>query len=119
MRLLLKWPNCNYHSFKDETVFWVEATLEELEENVYHQMTNEDLGAFIKDKRDYSARDNSDYLTKNSFYFLVDRDCTKFQIERWTFPYGGMWNAGNPFMAVDQKEIQSIIELKQELHRIN
>lgn len=115
MRIILKWPKCEYDKFEKETVFWVEASEEELENVVYQNISDASLGAFIKYKSEFCAIETNEFLSKGKFYFLVNRDFTQFNMERWSFPYGGMWNAGNPFRKVKITVVQDRYGLKDAL----
>ena len=112
MKTRLIWRKCSLNRNRDS--FWVECTDEEVTNCIlpFVKESKEELIEEIKIKRGYSRINEN--LNEQIFcnFFLISVDCKFIKSYEWVMPYGGMWNAGNPFRKIAVTDFNGLEELQ-------
>ena len=97
---------------KDKDSFWVECTDQEVIDNILPLKSDADFLKEIEFNREPSRiNENLNERIYTSF-FLVSVDLAEILSFNWVYPYGGMWNAANPFEEIDVIHFDSLEKLK-------
>jgi len=115
MKTSLCSPNCLIFQPRKDA-FWVECTIEETETRILPRLSPIQRERF-DDCRDMFlstrwAKANPDLAVPDRYYFLIAADGSEIHPEEPHLPYGGMWNASNPFVRIKPVEFSRIEELK-------
>ena len=112
MKTRLIWHDCKLND--DKNSFWVECTDEEVARCIlpYVLEKKDELMIVIERNKGFSQINKN--LNEQVFcnFFLISTDYKCIKSYDWVLPYGGMWNAGNPFKEINSVDFQSLDELQ-------
>ena len=119
MKTSLIWHDCLLNDGKDS--FWVECTDEEVTHCILPFVNGEKDEHLEEIERNRGHSLINKNLNEQIFcnYFLISTDCTQIKSFDWVMPYGGMWNAGNPFREIDVVDFHSLDELQRIYNNLN
>jgi hypothetical protein len=117
MKTRLVWKDCHFFNYKN--AFWIECTDEELISNILPVFNDPELKHHTKVSRGCNPMEEftSDTAYKN--FFIVSFDLSQIRSERWSMPYSGLWNAGNPFSMIDVIDFDNLDDLKDINKRVD
>lgn len=93
--------------------FWVECTDNEVVEKILPHKSDEEFIEKIRRNRGYSKINPNENEKIYCNFFLISSDLDYIESYNWVYPYGGMWNAGNPFIEIDTVNIFNLNELSR------
>ncbi len=113
MKTRLIWRRCWISNNKN--CFWIECTDEEVSNCILGHVDEK------KDKllQEINRNRGHSLINKNineqiyCNFFLISTDLKNIQSYAWQMPYGGMWNASNPFREIDVVDFHGLNELKR------
>ena len=113
MKTRLIWHECSLNDYKNS--FWVECTDEEVAKCILPNVCEkkDELVLEINRNRGFSKINKN--LNEQIFcnFFLISTDYSQIKSYAWVMPFGGMWNAGNPFREINVVDFHSLDELKR------
>jgi len=114
MKTTLYAPNCLIFQPRKDA-FWVECTIEETETHILPMLSLVQRERFDDCREIFLstrwAKANPDLAVPDRYYFLIAADGSEMHPEEPHLPYGGMWNASNPFVRIEPCEFDRIEEL--------
>jgi len=96
----------------DKDSFWIECTDQEVNDNILSLKSDSDFLEEIKRNKGYSRINKNENENIFCNFFLISTDLKEIQSFNWVYPYAGMWNACNPFEAIDVIDLNSLDELQ-------
>ena len=92
--------------------FWVECTDQEVIDNILPLKSDADFLKEIEYNREPSKINKNLNERIYTSFFLVSVDLTEILSFNWVYPYGGMWNAANPFEEIELIHFEKLEELQ-------
>ena len=123
MKIKVYWPNCKYYykdmDFNRNDALFLECSLEEAKEQLFSRLTEDQIDQCINN---YDPIPQPAFLESgietNNICFLITKDQKSLLPEPWYFPYGGQWNANNPFRKIKEIEIKNLDELTASIIKL-
>jgi len=121
------WPDCTFirGSWGGRKVdsFWVECTPEEIKAQIMPRIgvkTKKELYAVQQQEQGERGHIDPDIPIHRypNIFFLIARDLTSIHPMPSIYPFSSMWNAYNPFVEIETREIADLAELDAELARL-
>jgi len=114
MKTSLYSPKCPIFQPRKDA-FWVECTIEETGKYILPRLNPNQKERFNNNREGFLstrwATVNPGLAEPDRYYFLVAADGSEIHPEEPHMPYGGMWNASNPFVRIEPCEFDRIEEL--------
>jgi len=98
-----------------QDAFWVACSAAEVDAIILPVLSEDERTSFEHQREslcsDGFVRANPSLAEADRWYFLIARDGSTIQQHPAWFPYGGQWNAWNPFERISVQEISELNEL--------
>jgi hypothetical protein len=94
-------------------LFWIECTDNEVIEKILPHKSDKEFIDKVKMNKGSSKINPNENEKIYCNFFLISTDLHFIESYNWVYPYGGMWNAGNPFVEIEPLEINDLEELNK------
>ena len=118
MLIQLYWPDCSLisdesTSSQNADAFFLECSLDEAKAQVFPRLTEEQR---LESLQYYRPRPNltmCEYgIDTTQMCFLITQNLSQIHPVSWYYPHSHMWNAYNPFQAIEKFEFKHLNELE-------
>lgn len=116
MKTRLIWRKSWINNYKDS--FWIECTDQEVISNILPLKSDYDFLERIKENKEPSKLNKNENEKIFCNYFLISTDLKDILSYNWFYPYGGMWNANNPFEEIEVIDFDNLKELQNIFDRL-